>query len=99
MNNLTFQYPSWYILLCIALGISFAVALYFRDQRFGEKSKSLTWILGALRAVLVTFLSMLLLSPLLKSILTETQKPVVIIAQDVSGIHHGRNERRSTGKL
>ncbi|MEN0047755.1 MAG: hypothetical protein AAF806_11905, partial [Bacteroidota bacterium] len=84
MNNISFQYPTWYILLCVALGIVFALALYFRDRRFRDQSKQLNWGLGILRGVLVTFLSMLLLSPLLKSLITETQKPVVVIAQDVS---------------
>ncbi|MEM8525682.1 MAG: hypothetical protein AAGG68_13655 [Bacteroidota bacterium] len=84
MNNISFQYPTWYIFLCVALGIVFALALYFRDRRFRDQSKQLNWGLGILRGVLVTFLSALLLSPLLKSLLTETQKPVVVIAQDVS---------------
>ncbi|MEM6700727.1 MAG: hypothetical protein AAF599_20145, partial [Bacteroidota bacterium] len=84
MNNISFQYPTWYILLCVALGIVFALALYFRDRRFRDQSKQLNWGLGILRGILVTFLSMLLLSPLLKSLITETQKPVVVIAQDVS---------------
>ena len=44
----------------------------------------LNWILGFLRFFTVTFLSILLLTPFLKSLLTETQKPVVVIAQDVS---------------
>lgn len=84
MNNISFQYPTWYIFLCIALGIVFALALYFRDRRFRDQSKQLNWGLGILRAILVTFLSALLLSPLLKSLITETQKPVVVVAQDVS---------------
>ncbi|MEM0992972.1 MAG: hypothetical protein AAGI49_08030, partial [Bacteroidota bacterium] len=84
MNNISFQYPTWYLLLCVLLGIAFALALYFRDRRFREQSTSLNWGLGILRAVLVTFLSALLLSPLLKSIITDTQKPIVVLAQDVS---------------
>ncbi|MEM9887112.1 MAG: hypothetical protein AAF849_14555 [Bacteroidota bacterium] len=84
MNNISFQYPTWYILLCLLLGIAFALALYFRDRRFREQSTSLNWGLGILRALLVTFLSALLLSPLLRSIITDTQKPIVVLAQDVS---------------
>ncbi|MEL6945701.1 MAG: hypothetical protein AAFO82_23850, partial [Bacteroidota bacterium] len=84
MNNISFQYPTWYLFLCIALGIVFALALYFRDRRFRDQSQQLNWGLGILRGILVSFLSMLLLSPLLKSLITETQKPVVVIAQDVS---------------
>jgi len=84
MNNISFQYPTWYIFLCLVLGIIFALALYFRDRRFREQSNQLNWILGITRGLLVSFLSLLLLSPLLKSLLTETQKPIVVIAQDAS---------------
>ncbi len=83
MNNLTFQYPSWYLILCLFLGIAYALFLYFRDQTFKDKTW-LNWVLGILRALFVSFLSMLLLSPLLKSLLTETKKPVVVLAQDHS---------------
>lgn len=84
MNNLTFQYPTWYLILCLALGVGYALVLYFRDQRFQEQSNTLNWLLGVIRAVAVAFLAALLLSPLLKSITTQTQKPVVVLAQDVS---------------
>jgi len=84
MESLTFQYPTWFILFCILLGLGYALVLYFRDNTFLEKSNVLNWGLGGLRFLVVTLLSMLLLSPLLKSILTETQKPVVILAQDAS---------------
>lgn len=84
MNNLTFQYPSWYIIFCVLLGLGCATLLYFRDQNFKDQSVGLKWVLGILRFLAVTFLSMLLLSPLLKSLLTETKKPVVVLAQDQS---------------
>ena len=83
MNNLTFQYPSWYIILCLLLGIAYALFLYFKDNTFKDKTW-LNWLLGILRTLFVTFLSMLLLSPLLKSLLVETKKPVVVLAQDHS---------------
>jgi len=84
MNNLTFQYPTWFLLLCVALGAAYALILYFRDRRFQEQSKWLNPILGIVRGVLVTIVAILLLSPLLKSILVRTQKPIIVIAQDVS---------------
>ncbi len=84
MNNLTFQYPTWYLLFCIVLGVAYALTLYFRDQRFKEQSNILNWLLGIVRTVVVSFLAMLLLSPLIKSITTQTQKPILVLAQDVS---------------
>lgn len=84
MANLTFQYPAWYLIFCVLLGAAYAGILYFRDKTFYDQSERLNWLLGGLRFLTVTVLSMLLLSPLLKSIITDTQKPVVILAQDES---------------
>jgi hypothetical protein len=82
--NLTFQYPAWFLLLCALLGLGYATLLYYRDQTFREQSDRLNTWLGILRWITVTLLSALLLSPLLKRVLTETKKPVVVLAQDLS---------------
>lgn len=84
MDQLSFQYPSWYILLCLLLGLAFAIGLYYRDKTFKTMSSLLNWGLGSLRFLLATILSILLLSPFLKSFQTQTQKPIVVIAQDAS---------------
>lgn len=84
MNNITFQYPSYYFIFCILAGLVYALVLYYRDRTFKEKSSWLNWLLGALRFLAVTSIATLLLSPLIKSVITETKKPVVILAQDVS---------------
>ena len=84
MEDLTFQYPTWYILFCAILGLSVATLLYFRDKTFKETSDRLKWVLGIIRFLSVTLISMLLLSPLLKSLISETKKPVIVLAQDQS---------------
>lgn len=84
MANLTFQYPAWYLLFCVLLGVAYALGLYFRDKTFPDQPNWFTWLLAALRFITVTILSMLLLSPLLKSIVTNTQKPIIVLAQDAS---------------
>ncbi len=84
MENISFQYPAWYLLFCGLLGIIYAVVLYYRDQRFKTQHKSLIWALGFIRFLTVSFLSILLLAPLLKSFVTEVKKPVVVLAQDQS---------------
>jgi len=83
MSNISFSYPQWYIILCILLGVGYAVILYTRAGTFKEY-KWLHWVLGVARAVLVTLLAMLLLSPQIKSLLTETKKPIIVLAQDNS---------------
>ena len=83
MSNLSLSYPSWYIILCILLGVAYAVLLYTRSGTFKE-NKWLHWVLGIMRAGLVSVLAILLLSPQIKSILTETKKPIIVVAQDNS---------------
>lgn len=84
MESISFQYPSWYIILCVLLGLAFAALLYYRDTTFREQSRQLNIMLGGIRFLSVTLISILLLSPLLKSLLTEAKKPLVVLAQDQS---------------
>ena len=84
MENLSFQYPSWYLLLCLLLGLVYATVLYYRSKTFKDKSNALNWGLGVLRFLTVSLLSILLLSPLLKSVVQEIKKPVIVVAQDQS---------------
>lgn len=84
MNQLTLQYPAWYLLLCVVLGLLFAWGLYYRDARFREKVSWLNWLLAALRFLAVALTSFFLLSPLLKAVEKQTKKPIVVIGQDAS---------------
>jgi hypothetical protein len=82
--NLSFQYPVWFLIFCALLGLGYALLLYFRDTTFKEQAPSLHRWLGVLRWLVVTLLSALLLSPLLKNVVTETKKPLIVLAQDQS---------------
>ena len=84
MLDLSFQYPAWFLILCVLLGLGYALLLYYRDTTFRDQAPRLSRWLGVLRWLTVTILSALLLSPLLKSLLTETKKPIVVLAQDQS---------------
>ena len=81
---LSFQYPAWYIIFCALLGLAYAGVLYYKDKSFKDHPPMLTRALGVLRWLSVTLLAILLLSPILKTTITDVKKPVVIIAQDVS---------------
>jgi len=83
MSNLSFSYPYWYVILCVLLGVAYAVLLYTKSDTFKEH-KWLYWVLGIARGTLVSLLALLLLSPQIKSILTETKRPIIVIAQDNS---------------
>ena len=84
MQNISLQYPTWYLLLCLALGLLFAFGLYYKDRSFREQSRKVNPILGLLRFLSGTLISFLLLSPLIKSLETRTEKPTIVIAQDAS---------------
>ncbi len=84
MGEISFQYPTWYIVFAVLAGLIYALVLYFKDKSFADSSPVLRWVLGALRFLTVTTIGLLLMTPLLKSILTETKKPIIILAQDES---------------
>ncbi|MCA6364819.1 MAG: hypothetical protein IM638_17430 [Bacteroidetes bacterium] len=76
--------PLWYTLFCLLAGGVYAALLYFRNARLNEFSRGMLWLLSGFRFVAVSLLCFLLLSPLLKTVSREVEKPVVVIAQDVS---------------
>ncbi|UEG52411.1 hypothetical protein LLH06_15745 [Mucilaginibacter daejeonensis] len=71
----------WYIPLCVLLGVLYAWLLY-RDPVILDNR--MRWLLAALRAVAVSLVGFLLVSPLIRTVNYEPQKPLVIIAQDNS---------------
>ncbi len=83
MNIIT-EYPLWLILFCIAAGIIYSGILYFREKKLNELSVWMVRLMAAFRFSAVTLLSFFLLSPLLKTVNREVEKPVIIVAQDNS---------------
>jgi hypothetical protein len=84
MEGLSFTYDAWWVIVCLLAGLAYALILYFRDQRFREQGAWLNGLLGVLRFVTVSILALLLLAPILRSLQTQRQKPVVVLAQDGS---------------
>jgi len=84
--NFSIDYPLWFVGLCVLLGLGYAALLYFKDNTFSEEGKSnkIVWPLSLLRFLTATFISLLLLSPLMRQQFTDVQKPYIIIAQDNS---------------
>ena len=82
MNIIT-DYPSWFIIFCLLLGIIFSGILYFKNKR-QEFPKGLIIFLSILRFISISIIAFLLLSPLLKSVIKHFEKPIIIIAQDNS---------------
>lgn len=84
INTISFSYPWWYLIFCVALGIGYAFLMYFRDKRFSDYSHWFTKFLAFLRGLSVFLISLLLLSPFVKTIKEDTKTPLVIIATDQS---------------
>lgn len=87
MEQLAFQYPTWFILLCILAGVVYAGGLYYRATTFQYASaRTQRWLVGltALRFVGVTALCFLLLSPFLRTRTTESEEPIILVVQDES---------------
>lgn len=76
------DYPWYYVLFCLVAGALYAAVLYFLGhRRFG---KGMNLLLAGLRFVAVSVIALLLLAPVAKQTVNEQQKPVVVVAQDVS---------------
>ncbi len=84
-STLTFQYPIWFGLFCLLIGLVFAVMLYFRDKTFAEASstqRKFIPFLAILRFLGASSIAFLLLGPLLKKKEEQVQNPSVVIVQD-----------------
>jgi hypothetical protein len=71
----------WWLPAGLLLGLAYAWLMYRKPV---DLNKNLRYILAAIRAVTVFFITVLLISPLVKSVKHEPQKPLVLIAQDNS---------------
>jgi hypothetical protein len=71
----------WWGPVCLLLGLLYAWLMYRKPVQLG---KSMRYILFAFRATVVSFLALLIVSPLVRSTSYQPQKPVILIAQDNS---------------
>jgi len=85
------SYPVWFVLLCLVTGIVYALILYYRNKS-DELNVNLKRVLTVLRALGVTMLAFLLLSPLVRSETEWIDKPVVVFLQDASSSVFARQD-------
>jgi hypothetical protein len=71
----------WWAPACLVLGLLYAWLMYRKPVQL---AKSMRAMLFAFRAVVVSRLALLLVSPLVRSVSYQPQKPLVLIAQDNS---------------
>lgn len=84
--QLLFDYPWYFIFFCLAAGALYSFALYWRSRKADDESMPhpVRIALPVLRFVTVTIIALLLLGPLVKRHVRSDEKPLVVLAQDVS---------------
>jgi hypothetical protein len=78
------NYSWYYTLLCFVAGFVFSALLYLRDKQNAERSKILLYSLTLLRFASISIIALLLLDVFIKRLVNETEKPIIILAQDNS---------------
>lgn len=78
------QFSAWWILLCLLIGFLYAWILYRHFPTQDEQSPWFKRILFFLRFTVVSILAFLLLSPMIRTLSRETEKPLLLFAQDAS---------------
>jgi len=81
--KIIFDYPWWYILLCLLAGAIYSLILYRKNKR-ESFPVWLNTLLGTVRFLAVFFISFLLLSPMIRQRKNEVEKPIIVLAHDNS---------------
>jgi len=81
--NLVTEYPIWFFIICIALGVGYATILYYKETK-SEFTVISKWFMAIFRMLVISIISFLLLNPLLKTTSRYAEKPVILFAQDNS---------------
>ena len=84
LDNLQLSYPTYFLLFIVVIALFYALSLYVNDKRIKENKSWLPFFLGWMRFLSILGILFLLLSPLLRTFTTETEKPQIIIAKDIS---------------
>lgn len=82
--TLTTAYSLWLAPLCVLLGALSAWLLYRRTRESNGWGPPLQWTMGTFRALVIALLAFFLLEPMVRILLREVRKPVVVLAHDGS---------------
>lgn len=81
--NIIFDYPFWFLLLCVLCGLLYSALLYYRNTKDGFHV-AYKWVLAIARFIAVTVIALLLLAPLIEKFIHEVEDPLLIFLQDNS---------------
>jgi hypothetical protein len=84
MAHLITQASPWLLSLCVWVGLAYATGLYFFGTSKESWSTQFKFLLAGMRFLVVLLLVLLLFQPLLETLETRVEKPVVVLALDNS---------------
>lgn len=84
LQNIKIDYPSYFILFCLLLGILFSVILYFRNRQWKDHPNWIIYLNSLLRTLGIASIAFLLLGPILERFIDRTEDPIIVIAKDRS---------------
>ena len=82
--NLTTAHSLWLAPLCLALGVLLAWVLYRRTEGKEGFSRKLSIFLATIRALVIALVAFFLLEPMVRLMVREVRKPVVVFLHDGS---------------
>lgn len=82
--DLTTAHSLWLAPLCVLLGVALAWVLYRRAEGKEGFDRRLSLLLAACRALAIALVAFFLLEPMVRILVREVRKPVVVIAHDGS---------------
>ncbi|HQW06663.1 MAG: hypothetical protein IPH05_03755 [Flavobacteriales bacterium] len=82
--SLTTAHSLWLAPLCLLLGLALAWVLYRRTGGKDGFSRNVSVLLAVLRAMVVALIAFFLLEPMVRILVREVRKPIVVIAHDGS---------------
>ncbi|TVR83688.1 MAG: hypothetical protein EA409_02505 [Saprospirales bacterium] len=84
MEGISFIYPAWLILLCLAGGFLYGILHYWGSTQFKDQGNWLRRLLFAVRTLSITLIALLLLGPLMKYFINVEDPPVLVVAADAT---------------
>ncbi|MBE9469130.1 MAG: hypothetical protein IMY72_12530 [Bacteroidetes bacterium] len=82
--NIVTEYSAWFVIICLIIAFVYSFLLYKKDKSFIDTPLKKLKLLSLFRFLSVFIISFFLLSPFIKSIKKNIEKPIIIFAQDNS---------------
>ncbi|MFM2392939.1 MAG: hypothetical protein RLZZ546_921, partial [Bacteroidota bacterium] len=84
VEKISLQYPGWFLAFCVLAGVAYSFLLYKNESRFSENPSWVKRLMALLRFFSIFFITLLLLSPIIKSLKEDKKDPIILFAEDNS---------------